>query len=423
MKKLFIILLVMLLLIGGCLGFLYWSWNSVTEDAVPLPEIAANGQAVPPASGDWHIPLIGGLLEKDFLPGTGKAEVYLGTMDAPLLPLEIPTGYQAQLVLNEKTLGLLFEGDAASYTDFSYPEEDGSYILDIFLNRTQTKGAAYGSFSYRITFDIVLPMKDPVISVSTEQIEQGGLLEVVVENVPEGVTPSLTTELGATCFMASGEQDRMIAYVGVSYAWESGSYPLAVSCGEFSEEYTVTVTEGEFERQDLTIDISDPVISEANSPAAYAQYRAAIYPLYETKSEIRYWQGSFLLPVEGRISTPYGIKRYTNGATTPSRHAGTDIAVAEGTPVQCPADGVVVFSEYLLNTGNTIAIEHGGGLKTFYFHLSERSITVGDQVEKGQQLGLVGTTGYSTGPHLHFEIRLANQSVNPWLFIDGKIPE
>ena len=79
----------------------------------------------------------------------------------------------------------------------------------------------------------------------------------------------------------------------------------------------------------------------------------------------------------------------------------------------------MVFSDYLLNTGNTLVIEHGGGLKTYYFHLVERDVEVGDMVEAGQLLGKVGTTGYSTGAHLHFEVRIQDQNLDPFCFFEG----
>ena len=127
----------------------------------------------------------------------------------------------------------------------------------------------------------------------------------------------------------------------------------------------------------------------------------------------------FLQPVEGRISTPYGVLRYVNGSTTPERHGGIDIAAALGTPVLCPADGVIEYAGFLQLSGNTIVLEHGGGLKSYFYHMDSLDVATGDRVTQGSKLGEVGTTGYSTGPHLHYEVKIGRESVSPWPLFDG----
>ena len=123
--------------------------------------------------------------------------------------------------------------------------------------------------------------------------------------------------------------------------------------------------------------------------------------------------------MEGTITSSFGLYRYINGSTTASRHQGIDIAAPEGTPVPASNRGQVVFADFVIMTGNTVVIEHGAGLKTIYMHLSEIDCAEGDIVEQGDIIGLVGSTGYSTGPHLHFEVRIGDQSVSPWPLIDG----
>lgn len=102
-----------------------------------------------------------------------------------------------------------------------------------------------------------------------------------------------------------------------------------------------------------------------------------------------------------------------NGGATPERHGGVDIAAALGTPVQCPADGLVEYAGFLQLSGNTIVIEHGGGLKSYFYHMDSLDVATGDRVEKGRLLGAVGTTGYSTGPHLHYEVKIGREERLP----------
>jgi len=125
----------------------------------------------------------------------------------------------------------------------------------------------------------------------------------------------------------------------------------------------------------------------------------------------------FLKPIEGRLSTPYGYTRYINGKLS-STHNAIDLAAPEGTPIAATNDGVVVLAEELYLTGLTIYIDHGMGLFSQYAHLSELHVSAGDTVKKGDVIGLVGSTGFSTGPHLHFTFWVHNTPANPDLFFD-----
>ena len=94
-------------------------------------------------------------------------------------------------------------------------------------------------------------------------------------------------------------------------------------------------------------------------------------------------------------------------------HKGIDLAAPTGTPVYATADGVVARAEWFSSYGNYIQIEHGGEMQTRYAHLSGYAVAAGEQVRKGQLIGYVGTTGRSTGPHLHYEVRVAGEAVDP----------
>jgi murein DD-endopeptidase MepM/ murein hydrolase activator NlpD len=94
-------------------------------------------------------------------------------------------------------------------------------------------------------------------------------------------------------------------------------------------------------------------------------------------------------------------------------HNGVDLAQPSGTPVYATADGIVSRADYWGSYGNYIQIEHGGEMETRYAHLSGYAVAAGEQVRKGQLIGYVGSTGRSTGPHLHYEVRVAGDPVDP----------
>jgi len=102
-------------------------------------------------------------------------------------------------------------------------------------------------------------------------------------------------------------------------------------------------------------------------------------------------------------------------------HKGIDLAAPSGTPVYAPADGVVARADWFSSYGNYIQIEHGGELQTRYGHLSGFAVHAGDRVHKGDLIGYVGTTGRSTGPHLHYEVRVAGEAVDPTPYLAGEV--
>ncbi|WP_457639256.1 M23 family metallopeptidase [Persephonella sp.] len=120
------------------------------------------------------------------------------------------------------------------------------------------------------------------------------------------------------------------------------------------------------------------------------------------------------------VSTPFGAKRIINGKKR-SIHWGTDFSAPEGTPVYATLTGRVVLARELFYTGKTVIINHGGGLFSLYAHLSQINVKEGQTVKGGQVIGKVGSTGRSTGPHLHFGIYLNGLRVDPSLALKLKL--
>lgn len=127
---------------------------------------------------------------------------------------------------------------------------------------------------------------------------------------------------------------------------------------------------------------------------------------------------AFMVPVKGRLTTPYGFTRYVNGEHAGS-HRAIDLAAPEGTPVKAANDGIVVLADDLYLSGLSIYIDHGMHLFSQYIHMSKMHVKAGDRVSKGQIIGEVGTTGFSTGPHLHFTFWAHNVPVNPNPFFES----
>jgi len=125
------------------------------------------------------------------------------------------------------------------------------------------------------------------------------------------------------------------------------------------------------------------------------------------------------IPIDGRISSNYGKRKNPiNGAE--EFHTGLDISASSGSPVKATADGIVSFSGWSGGNGYLIVLEHGHGFSTFYGHNKKNAVGVGQKVKRGDVIGYVGTTGSSTGPHVHYEIWKDGKHVNPKQYIGGK---
>jgi murein DD-endopeptidase MepM/ murein hydrolase activator NlpD len=118
-------------------------------------------------------------------------------------------------------------------------------------------------------------------------------------------------------------------------------------------------------------------------------------------------------PVEGESTDSFGVRGNPFGGGSSEFHPGQDIAAPRGTPVIAPADGTVVKADWQNGYGQTVVIDHGNGLTTRYGHLSKIEVAAGQEVRRGDELGQVGSTGRSTGPHLHYEVRIGDVPVSP----------
>jgi len=120
------------------------------------------------------------------------------------------------------------------------------------------------------------------------------------------------------------------------------------------------------------------------------------------------------------ITTPFGARRIINGKKH-SIHWGVDFKAPKGTPVICALSGKVVLAKELYYTGKTVVIDHGAGLHTLYAHLSKISVKEGEYVKAGEKVGAVGSTGRSTGPHLHFGVYVCGVKADPMLALKSKL--
>lgn len=214
----------------------------------------------------------------------------------------------------------------------------------------------------------------------------------------------------------AGREDVRRALIGVDLEKPAGKYPFTVAgrtqsgstvgCGA-----TIDVSEGHFATESLTV--KKQFVEPDPQQIARAEAEAKrLREIYDHVTPERLWSGNFRAPLDGEFKgSNFGKRRVLNGHPG-SPHGGTDFPAPAGTPVYAAQAGRVVLAEELFFAGNTVVVDHGLGVYTFYCHFSEIDAKVGQLVEAGALLGKVGATGRVTGPHLHWGLTVERSRVN-----------
>jgi murein DD-endopeptidase MepM/ murein hydrolase activator NlpD len=209
------------------------------------------------------------------------------------------------------------------------------------------------------------------------------------------------------------EGEGWTAVVGIGLSAKPGSR-LRVEMGR--KHFEIEVVPKAYGTQRLTVPPGQVDLS-AEDLARYTRERAHLEGVLRTFSESPPATLTMLQPASGRHAAAFGLGRYFNDQLR-SRHSGMDIAAPAGTPVLAASAGRVIDTgDYFFN-GNTVWLDHGGGLLTMVCHLDTIAVQPGDTVAAGDALGTVGATGRVTGPHLHWSVSLNRAMVDPALFLD-----
>jgi len=179
---------------------------------------------------------------------------------------------------------------------------------------------------------------------------------------------------------------------------------------------TLTVSVTDFPVEYLEVPVDGPNgLRSPDDVQLELNIRARVYAQVTPR---KLWSGPFILPVQAPVTTAFGTARSYNGGPVSLHHSGTDFGVPEGTPVLAAASGRVAYAGMLTTRGLSVIIDHGLGVFTAYHHLSQANVTEGQTVQQGQVVALSGMTGLATGPHLHWELVVGGENVDPtyWTF-------
>lgn len=245
---------------------------------------------------------------------------------------------------------------------------------------------------------------------------QGEPAMVTLRGIPDASAVSSVT--------FAGEELRPFAYrgavsalIGFDLKRATGTFPIAIRLKD-GQSVTGTLAFGERKRIEAPLGIPESLGGNTTSSqnalvTTLAQENAELASVVSATSS--FFTETFVWPVASPIITDeYGYSRTTGAYDIP--HKGTDFKADVGTKVFAANHGVVRVAKEFRNYGNTVIIDHGAGILTFYMHLSRLDVGMGDMIRRSQLIGLSGQTGYATGPHLHFTVRVNGVSIDPVTF-------
>lgn len=225
---------------------------------------------------------------------------------------------------------------------------------------------------------------------------------------------------------ASFQDNRVMVQHHEGRWWAIIGLPLATQPGKQSVKVTDTsgatrsidfaVNDKSYTEQRLTLKnkkMVDPDPEDVKRIAREQKLSREAFAQWSDKEEVPL---QFSTPVTGRLSSPFGLRRFFNDQAR-APHSGLDIAAPQGTPVLAPAAGTVIETGEFYFNGNSVFIDHGQGLVSMYCHLETIKVKKGDQIAQGELVATVGMTGRATGPHLHWSVSLNNARIDPSLFL------
>jgi murein DD-endopeptidase MepM/ murein hydrolase activator NlpD len=296
----------------------------------------------------------------------------------------------------------------------------GANVLTITATDSAENKSAYEFVVYGI------PTFNPLLQLQST-VAPGEPLSVTVSWEATGAQPK-TIEVSVNnevkqIFISDG---KAVALWGVPLGTEPGPIPIKVSLTDdygrtvvLEQAVEITADTREIEDLNLSSDTTQVITPEGREleketlEAAYAKSSEHPFPQ---------WSEPFMQPAEGRFTSPFGLpRRYVAGGNI-SYHYGTDIAAPEGTAIYATNTGRVLVADFYPIKGGLVVIDHGSSVYSLYFHQSKLHVSVGDTVSRGQLLGEIGTTGLSTGPHLHWEMRVNQVATNPLTWVGKVLP-
>ena len=223
-----------------------------------------------------------------------------------------------------------------------------------------------------------------------------------------------------TIFTNPLDKNKSYVLLPISYYEKPNKKKVQLIYKENSKQKTkllfFNVKDGKYKKEQIKVQKSKVSLNKKDKKRASKEYAQAM-KIYNSVTEKSYIHKKFIVPLNTKITSSFGKARVYND-TLKGYHSGTDFRAKVGTPITASNDGIIILAKDRFYSGGSVIIDHGQGIYTCYYHMSKFDVKKGDEVKRGQVLGLSGSTGRVTGPHLHFSARVGGIQVDPLQLIE-----
>ena len=263
----------------------------------------------------------------------------------------------------------------------------------------------------------IMGASQPDVYLSSKTIPQGAM-GIIRVKVHEGNGPQVTWMKKMVNLAPNQKKTEWYGFIAADLRAKPGNYSIRVTFMPSSgtKKIPVKITKKDYGERRLTLP-KNMVDLDADTLKRVRKESGKMKALWKALPSDPLWRGPFLRPIPGAVVGPFGRKSFINDQPR-SPHTGVDLRGKRGTPIKAMNHGKVVLTGDHFFTGLTVVIDHGGGIQSMFFHLDKIMVNQGQTVSKGQVIGLVGSTGRATGPHLHLGVRVNGARVDPLLLTE-----
>lgn len=379
-----------------------------------FPTLSISEKAMVPTSADWIYKTFGGdYVKLDDIKTSTPTETIYPMKGAFALNFDIEPDL---LTVTIKNNGDVIFDDY--YSNIANASLEGMTI-DVLVDAKwyESEGASrYGSATYEFKAKILLPA---VFYLGKTEIEPGEFVVISAKNVDDPSAIKFTSEpdIGFTpTFFEDGKYVRALVPVGYDYIDTSaGPQTVKFTCtyGEVTQEMNLDIAQKTFGSS--TLDISASIVSQTRTETTLRLFEETVSPVIAKTASTKLWDGVFLEPVNnGTLRLGFGRYTTISGTGERYRHQGVDYIAGKDKNVIAMNNGTVAYVGYLDLTGYLVIVDHGLGLKSWYCHLSNPTVAVGDNVTKGQPIGTAGSSGFTERVKVHGGLSVYNMPVSPY---------
>ena len=419
-----------------------YSYSQIPQAVVPQGQ---DNKTIYPSSGEWYLKKPDG----KFYPST-VGNVLAKNADTNSIRIFKDKPLDIQFKIQPDNINIKVYDNKEVVFDDAYSNFDNNYSSDVnkslqFVVTAEwlqnDTGDYYGSAEYNIDVSYEVP---PVFTVSETDAKPGDIIIFTGNNVSDGSnytvsvsipggndntdntdttnnTDTAANILYSTNFAAADGKEIALVPIGIDFAGKTLN--VSISGGDEPVSYQINVAAlGSIAPRNISA--RDDYMSNNLSPNAVAAKNTAYTAILSVSDNFssKYWDGSFIYPREGTEWVKYGQKVNINGGTYSYISPAANLDVNPGDPILASNSGKVIYAAKIPDDGNLIVIDHGMGVKTWYGHLADIIVQVGDDITKGQQIGAAGNTGLYTSMlyNLYFAVSVKDIFVNPiWLIKNG----